>query len=466
MFVARSAGRIRLARTLFVLAALLPTCVLVAWAMHLRSPRHLDAIRRDWQRAVGLPVTLRSVSHPRPGVVRAEGVAVGSPHAAAVLPLGTLEVEVVPGEWRLRLGRLRCGPVGVRLIAGLAREWLERGPRFEEDGVIEIMDFAWEPESAASSTEPKPLRIECVRQDGARAIRIHRPAGDALPMHSAVNHSADSHSADNHSALNDVRIVRRGAVRDEQLGNGRVGKPDGDRPIIELEASWAEPLPFDILAAAMEGMPLGRWSLGPEATVVGRLHIVDGRDGGQIQAQGRLENIDLASCAEAIGLRARGRADAIVHDFAWRAGRLVSGDLECAVGAGRVERRFLDTLVTTVGCRPGPGYAAVDATGEASFDAASCRIQISSAGVSLTSGPRLGGPLAVIEGRSVVEPPLGAVPASRLAWLVAPPDAAYVPSAGPGAWLLSIMPQEASAADQGRGERASQADAADRPRGF
>jgi len=456
MFVARSAGRIRLARTLFVLAALLPTCVLVAWAMHLRSPRHLEAIRCDWQRAVGLPVTLRSLSHPRPGVVRAEGVVVGSPQAAAALPLGSLEVEAVPGEWRLRLGRLRCGPVGVRLIAGLAREWLERGPRFEEDGVIEIMDFAWEPESVASSTEPKPLRIECVRQDGARAIRIHRPAGDALPVHAALDHSA----------LNDVRIVRRRTVGPEQPGRGREGEPDGDRPTTEIEASWAEPLPFDILAAAMESMPLGRWSLGPEATVVGRLHIVDSRQGGQIQAEGRLENIDLASCAQAIGLRARGRADAIVHDFAWRAGRLVSGNLEWAVGAGRVERRFLDALVTTVGCRPGPGYAAVDATGEAAFDAASCRIQISAAGVSLTSGPRLGGPLAVIEGRSVVEPPLAAVPASRLAWLVAPPDAAYVPSAGPGAWLLSIMPQEDAAADKGRAERASQADATDRPRGF
>jgi hypothetical protein len=447
MFVARSAGRIRLARTLFLLAAVLPFCALAAWAWHLRSPRHLEAVRRDWQRAVGLPLTIERVSHPRPGVVRAEGVAVGSSHAAATLPLGTIEVEAAPGEWRLRLDRLRCGPVHARLIASLAREWLERGPRFEEDGVIEVADFAWDPESAVSSIAPRPVRIECVRQDDARAIRMHRPAEDA-------------------SAVNDVRIVRRSTARDEQPGDARDEKPDGDRPAIEIEAAWAEPLPLAIVSAVVAGGPLGRWSLGSKATVVGRLHMVDGREGGQIQAQGRMENIDLASCAEAIGLRARGRADVIVHDFAWRGDRLVSADLECAMGAGRVERRFLDTLVTTVGCRPGPGYAAAGATGEAAFDAANCRVQISAAGVSLTSGPRLGGPLAVIEGRSVVEPPLSAVPPSRLAWLVAPPDAAYVPSAGPGAWLLSIMPQEGVSPDEGRGERSSQAGSVDRPRGF
>jgi hypothetical protein len=117
--------------------------------------------------------------------------------------------------------------------------------------------------------------------------------------------------------------------------------------------------------------------------------------------------------------------------------------------------------VTTVGCRPGPSYATLAAAGDCRFDAASCRIRITPGGVVLTAGPRLGGPLAVTDGRPLVEPPVADVPVSRLTWLLAPPGAAYVPSAGPGAWLLSIMPKEGPSTDDPAGN-ASRGSAAGR----
>ena len=67
MFVARSAARVRLARLAFLLAGLAPAAGLAAWAIHRRSDAHRAAIERRWQEAVGLPLTVGRVDHPRPG---------------------------------------------------------------------------------------------------------------------------------------------------------------------------------------------------------------------------------------------------------------------------------------------------------------------------------------------------------------------------------------------------------------
>jgi hypothetical protein len=44
-------------------------------------------------------------------------------------------------------------------------------------------------------------------------------------------------------------------------------------------------------------------------------------------------------------------------------------------------------------------------------------------------------------GRSIIDPPSGGFPVDRLAWLLAPPGATFVPATGPGAWLMSILPR-------------------------
>jgi hypothetical protein len=53
------------------------------------------------------------------------------------------------------------------------------------------------------------------------------------------------------------------------------------------------------------------------------------------------------------------------------------------------------------------------------------------------------------------------VPPERIAWLLAPPTAVYVPSAGSGGWLLSILPRGGAARD-----RTSQAGPAGETRDF
>jgi hypothetical protein len=69
--------------------------------------------------------------------------------------------------------------------------------------------------------------------------------------------------------------------------------------------------------------------------------------------------------------------------------------------------------------------------------------------VEIVSGANLGGALAVVDGIALVDPPGTVLPAERLAWLLAPPGAVFVPSGGPGAWLLDVMPRAEQATRPG-----------------
>jgi hypothetical protein len=106
-----------------------------------------------------------------------------------------------------------------------------------------------------------------------------------------------------------------------------------------------------------------------------------------------------------------------------------------------VEQRLLDALVSIVGCRPGPAFGGDGAGAERNFTALACDLVIDGRGVEICSAEHAAGAVVTSERGAVLHEPLGAVPPERIAWLLAAPAAVYVPSAGAGAWLLSILPR-------------------------
>ena len=61
--------------------------------------------------------------------------------------------------------------------------------------------------------------------------------------------------------------------------------------------------------------------------------------------------------------------------------------------------------------------------------------------------------LATSHGEVLLAPPSGAVTADRVAWLFSSPGTTYGPTAGPGAWLMSVLPSSApqpAATDDGK----------------
>lgn len=406
MFIERSTGRIRFARTVFVLAGLLPCAAVVAWAVHLRSAGHREGLRLAWQRAVGLPLEIDAVRHPRPGVIRAIGCRLTAPGGEAVA-LPEVEVETAPAEVRLRIGRFVCDAAAARLLGELVREWLEREARYPRDCVVEIADFGW---ATLPAADPASLRVECVNRDGSRAVRVVRATAAGVRQ-------------------DEFRCVRTGSTAD---GPER----------LEVDGDCAAPIPLAIAAAA-----LGRDAAAAgAATVAGGLHAIreDGRWSGT--AEGRIDGIDLARCTTRLQARATGAASAVIRRLAWAGDRIRDAEIECSVGRGRVEQRLVEGLVSTVGCRPGVAHRTLSAAPEREFDAAGCVLRLDPRGIEVLSGAQLGGALAVADGLSIIDPPANVFPPERLAWLLAPAGAVFVPSAGPGNWLLDIMPRADQAA--------------------
>ncbi len=409
MFIERSAGRIRFARTAFLLVCLLPCAAIAGWAVHLRSAAHREAVRSRWQQVVGLPLVIGAVEHPRPGMVRATRCAVLTPTGERALEIPAIELESALGEDRLRVGMVRVDAAAATLLGELAREWLRRDARHLRNCVIEVGDFGWSggPHEAADaeSRPPAGVRVECVAQGGSRA----------------------------------VRIVRRGEA-EEQLRVVRTVVEENGRAVegIEVEARWTEAVPLPILASLAGCAADAVDAAGPAAVASGEVAAVLGAAGWTGTARGRVEGVDLARSTSVIQARAAGRAAVVIDRLAWRDGRLEDLVAECSIGAGWIESGLFDRLVIALGCRPGP--AAPAAGPVRSFDAAGCVLRLEGGRLVMTAPSTIAGGIAVAGGVIVLQPPAAGIPFDRLAWMLSPPAAPFVPAGGPGGWLMSILP--------------------------
>lgn len=456
MFIPRSTARLRLARAVFVLLALVPAAVIAAWASHLRSTAHLDDVRRTWQRAMGLSVDLESVEHPRPGVVRVGGCAIADPAGRVRVTIPGAELETTASELRLRVGRLRCDAAAARLLATLAADWLARGQRFDHDCIVEIDDFGWADEAGGTHGEaPAGLRIECVATDEARAVRVvHRPRA-AHP--GGIAGPAADVEVEPRSPASEVRVVRSVAVDAMRPQHEDAGRGADVR--VKVTGTCARPVPFPVVAALAGETPLRDWSLGVAAAVTGRIDIGWDERGWRGTMTGRIVDVDLAACGAALGLRAAGSAVVDVRTIRWSDGRVAECELQCEAGPGEIARTFVEGLVATIGCRPGRAWSGDAAQRAPAFTAAGALVRIDGNGVELLAIPRLGGALLVAAGEGLLWPPPAPVAVERLAWLLAPPDAPRVPAGGPAAWLMSVMPRD-------EGDRASRPVVRERPERF
>jgi hypothetical protein len=420
MFIARSAAKIRLVRLAFLLVCLIPCGLLIGWAIERRSERHRGRVIADVGRAIGASVVVDDVEHPRPGVIRLRGCVVTAGDGRRMIALPDVEIEDAGAEVRLRIGRLICDAHAARWLSRLSWEWLEQEPRFPRTCIVDIAEVVWdgamersdEGSAAAATTH---LRIECVVRGGVRAIRCVRQSGGG-------------------AAADDlVKVVRTSSTAEAA----------GATPQIEVDVAWQQPVPLGIAAALLGSDEL---RLGEAATIVGRLHAqrVAGEWIGDAQA--RVSDIDLAACGAAVGVQASGPASVEIGRATWSGERLRECDLVCLAGPGRVEQRWLDAASATIGCRPGPAFRSLQGDAQRAFDAAGCVVRVGDHGCSVESPARLAGSLMTAAGLSVIDPPAAAVPADRLAWLLAAPRAVQVPSTGPGAWLMSRLPGAAAPA--------------------
>ena len=92
MFQLHDRTRRWIALTAFVILALLPTVVVLAYGVAWRLPQHVQAEAERLSDRIGMKVSMRAVRHLRPGLVRYEGLELLNPETGRpVLRCGTLQ---------------------------------------------------------------------------------------------------------------------------------------------------------------------------------------------------------------------------------------------------------------------------------------------------------------------------------------------------------------------------------------
>jgi len=418
MFIARSAARVRLARLAFIACCLLPTGLLVGAAVHLRSDAHRVAVERRWREAIGLPLELGSVEHPRPGVVRVRGCRLPAAAGRPALELPLVELESSADEDRIRVPGLACDPGTALVLADLAGRWLTDEVRFGRTCIVEVADFSWglrqPPAEAGPVRRSASLRVECVAMDGARAVRlVHRG-----------------------QETDEVRVVRHAA---EGPGVAR----------IEVVADCPGTLPLAVILAVGGAGREAAAACG-EASVSGTLEAAREASGWQGTGRGRIDGLDLVTASAALGGRGAGEAAVDIVRLSWQRDRITDALIECSAGPGWIDGDLFDRVVLALGARPGAARGRQDRQ-QVDFDLAACTVAAGARGVQVSPSARLPGRLADHRGVPLLESPLLPVPGERFAWLLAPPGTAFGPAGGPGAWLMSVLPEVATPATAGPG---------------
>jgi hypothetical protein len=410
MFIARSVARIRRARLLFVVIGLAPTVALVAWAVHRRSETYRAQVQARWQEAIGLPIVVGRIEHPRPGVTRVHDCVLPTAAGRPAVELPVVEVESSADEDRIRIPRLDCDAGTAAIAFDLAGRWLVDDIRFRRACVVEIGGFSWGDAMPHEPDQPNAshasLRVECVKHDASRAIRIVR----------------------RDSPGDEVRIVRHPHDR------------AGASTTYDVDATITTPIPVAILASLAGSHSAGLASAGPHATLTGSLLASCAADGWKGEARGRINGIDLAAASAAVGDRASGTADVDISRVNVTGGRVCDALAEVNVSHGHVDRRLFDRIVLALGARPGAAAARLPPTEPLPFDNAACIIAIGPHGVQVQATPRVPGGIATTRGEVLLAAPTVPVTADRIAWLLSSPGTTFGPTAGPGAWLMSVLP--------------------------
>jgi hypothetical protein len=300
MFVERSAGRIRLVRRLFVLCGLLPLIALVAAAVWRQGATRRGGLESRITAALSLPVSIGSVTDPRPGVMLLRDVVIGDA-GGGMVSVSRLRVEESAAEIRVVVDAVECPPDAARVFARLARTWLEGEYRFRRDWVVDCERVGWG--EAAGAVPLEQVRVECVATAGVRGVRL-RTTGAGVG--------------------DDVRLRR---LRDD---DGAIRH--------ECEARIESPV---AAVAVARGLGLGAAPAGRDATFRGEAHLTCTSGVWSGRCAGVVTGLDLGQLTAGLPDGVDGSATLQVEQAEVRDGRLVEARFECHSPAGTISRRLL-----------------------------------------------------------------------------------------------------------------------------
>ena len=367
--------------------------------------------------AVGMPLSVASVEHVRPGALRLYRVRVDDDRRGPLVEIPQIDVESSGTEVRIRLPELTCSPAAIAAIVRFGRAWLDEPARFDRNVVIDVARISFDDAvgTATDAANHACVRIECVGTESGRAIRLRtEPESE------------------------------EGFVVQSFAGTDRPGQRMAVRGVV------AKPVPIAAVAAAL-GWSAGGQAAGPVAHLTGAIDAEWSEHGWDGVFSLTLTEVDLAAVTATLPWYARGRARVVVDECRMTAGRMTSIRAGVEVGAGGLEQAGLEALVTALGCRPGPGWKPATRRAEVGFVGGAASLEIDRRGLRIenTASP---GILSGDDG-ILLESPVTGVSLDQVARALSPATTLAVPATPMSGWLLSVFPfppVEAAGAEGGK----------------
>jgi hypothetical protein len=383
-------------RTGFLLLCLVPTAAVLAWALWLATPAHVDACRVELERQLQLAVKLASVNHPEPGVSIFEGLEL-------LRPRSRQRLAYLP-----RLEVIERG--GKRLL-------IATGPEIEQLGLAYLQQ-----------------KHDAMLGGGQNTFL----AASLIARISGAEHQ-----------LKDIRIVASQTTAGEEL-HGQCRTADGPIKLHVLAAPGEKSTTrweFDTGGAPLacllvsESVPWLK-HLGDQATFEGSLAITSDENGISGELRGRLVEIDLArAIAGNFPHRLDGSAELIIERARISQNRLVEIAGQLRGGPGLISPSL--RIAAAEAMELLASEAALHPDSLLEYEELACEFKLNAAGLKLLGRCSQAPPGAILIDRRQMllgEPRRQPLPVAALVRTLVPPSSSWVPASRQSGWLLGVLP--------------------------
>ncbi|MGI9455089.1 MAG: hypothetical protein ACR2NU_00920 [Aeoliella sp.] len=399
MFSLHETTQRRICRTLFIVCAVVPAVITLAWVTYSQRPW----LETDWQRSLSqqlhVRVAVEHVASPKPGMRRLKNVRLAD--LRSELPLGSIDRVSV-----------QCQGSQLTLAADQLRIEAEHLPALAAT-IATCM--------SASELPAAKLQIE--------RLAIVGQEKQTLALSNVRLHS------ENENPRTGLR------VQAELSGTGQGGAPPTVRLLVErhgktttatLDTGGAH-LPSWVLVDLLPSV-----ARCAEATYSGSVRLESDTEQTSGSLHGRFENLALEQWVGAASphqVQAIGRVE--LDQFQWREQRVEVAHGNLQASRGIVSHSLLADFKRRLFCVPGPGIAnlqSVVGDGLLPFDELSCGFHMTGAGLTLTGRCRTirdGAPgcLLASEGEPLMlEPQYANLPVAQLVQVLSQPAASWLPA--------------------------------------
>jgi hypothetical protein len=424
--------RRQLCRTAFIFFCVLPAAGIFIWTGWRGGQSHQRACAAELSHSIGLGVTCQSISYPRPGIVRYQGVVLNDPETAAPLArMRFLESGGNAGSTIWIASQTELDAVRLRSLWQLVDSWLREANDGSKTAGLRAAEatLSW-PDGSNTLTDVNGQISLPSQAGGERTASLSfRIAGLDMqePVRLSVTRQRDGSGSAN-STSEDSRLKTR----------------------VELHTAGAA-LPCELLA-----VPLGITNhLGRRATFRGSLWAVQSADGWEGELAGQFSNVDLKSLvSEQFPHRLSGSAEITVRQARFCRGRLESAEGTFSAGPGTVSQSLVSSAIQNLKLVPS------DASNHADemlrrYDQLSLEFLVNQAGLTL-HGQCSGASGIVVRfaDRTVLsEAGRASGPLVALVRTLVPQSEVQVPATRESDWLIERMPVPTAILPQGEAVR-------------